>query len=525
MTILNKIMQSFPPKQLVSIDTQKASFWLIFTLSGAVFWLSPHPPMIDIPQHAGQVALLLDLLRNNPSWESIFYINYFTPYLLGYVLWALLATVMPIAFALKVLLSVTFYAFVFSGIYLRQCCKADNRLDWLLLSSFFGFCYNWGFLTFLMAAPLGVIFIAKAINFEKEVTPRSLIYLFLSGLALFFCHGLVFLMCMVIGSTLALTQSHSLKNLAQRWLPYIALVPIVALYFFSAKNNATTAQFSYDIDFLWLLNLDRTLQFISLPWGNTFNQTVTYLIGIVALFSPFLLGCRLNNRIQVWLPFLVVTLIWLTIPHFAIKTSFLYERFSLFIIPFYIILFIKPKHNEQLLTKTSAPTRLIVPCILPVFAFVFAIENIKKTLNFSRESSDFYLATQNVPEGKRIAALIYDRASLAVSNQATYTHYASWYQAEHKGIVDFSFAWFSPQPIRFKVNSSPSIKPGLEWSPELFNWEKHNGDNYDYFFVRGNIPAESSLLNNKSCSLKHFSSYGDWHVYQKILCKNKNIGN
>lgn len=509
-------------KLLTNSDSQRTLFWLILIASGGIFWLSPHPPMIDIPQHAGQVALILDLLSNHPHWHNTFYLNYFTPYLLGYGLWALLATLMPIAIALKVLLSITFYGFVFAAQHLRHCCQADDRLDWLLIPSFFGFCFNWGFLTFLMAAPFGIIFITQAMNHAEVVKPRDLIYFFLGGLFLFFCHGLVFLMCMAIGGLLALTQSHSLKNLSLRLAPYIALAPVVALYFLSTKSNATTAQFTYELNTLWLLNTDRLLQFITLPWGSTYSLSVTIQIGMVALFSPLLIGCRFNRNIKAWLPLSIVILIWVAVPHFAMKTFFLYERFSLFILPFYMLIFIKDKNNYSI-KKTAAPIRIIIPWILPVLVSTFAIVSATKTLDFARESSDFDRATQNIPNGKRIAALIYDRKSLALENPATYTHYASWYQAEHKGIVDFSFAWFSPQPVRFKENALPSIKPGLEWSPEQFNWEQQHGENYDYFFVRGNTLAESALLNNKSCSLRHFSSYGRWHVYQKILCKTLSI--
>ena len=46
---------------------ESRSLWhLLFVLTmlwGAlVFWLAPHPPMIDLAQHAGQVALLRDML-------------------------------------------------------------------------------------------------------------------------------------------------------------------------------------------------------------------------------------------------------------------------------------------------------------------------------------------------------------------------------------------------------------------------------------------------------------------------------
>ena len=72
--------------------------WL-FLLTSAwgmlIFWLAPHPPMIDLPEHAAQVALLRDLLLGQSPWGDLFRINLFTPYLLGYALALPLSFLMP----------------------------------------------------------------------------------------------------------------------------------------------------------------------------------------------------------------------------------------------------------------------------------------------------------------------------------------------------------------------------------------------------------------------------------------------
>ena len=35
---------------------QWALFWAAALCGASIFWLSPHPPMVDVPAHAGQVA-------------------------------------------------------------------------------------------------------------------------------------------------------------------------------------------------------------------------------------------------------------------------------------------------------------------------------------------------------------------------------------------------------------------------------------------------------------------------------------
>ena len=59
--------------------------FLLAALWGAgIFWLAPHPPMVDLPQHAAQVALLRDLLQGASPWADFFRVNWITPYLIGY---------------------------------------------------------------------------------------------------------------------------------------------------------------------------------------------------------------------------------------------------------------------------------------------------------------------------------------------------------------------------------------------------------------------------------------------------------
>jgi len=84
---------------------ERLAFLATVIIAGATFWLVPRLPMTDLPQHAGQVAAWHDLLLGTSKWESLLYINYFTPYLIGYSLALLLSFVLPVSAALKVVLS------------------------------------------------------------------------------------------------------------------------------------------------------------------------------------------------------------------------------------------------------------------------------------------------------------------------------------------------------------------------------------------------------------------------------------
>src|SRR4051812_35236964 len=87
--------------------------WLLFIAWGAaIFWIAPHPPMVDFPQHAAQISLLRDLVSGRSPWSSQLQINLLTPYLIGYGLASLLSFAMPVVYAMKLLLSVAYLLFI-----------------------------------------------------------------------------------------------------------------------------------------------------------------------------------------------------------------------------------------------------------------------------------------------------------------------------------------------------------------------------------------------------------------------------
>jgi hypothetical protein len=75
----------------------------------------------------------------------------------------------------------------------------------------------------------------------------------------------------------------------------------------------------------------------------------------------------------------------------------------------------------------------------------------------------------SVQPGQRALALVFDPGSEAARNPYVYQHYASWYQAERQGLVDFNFAWFPPQIVRFRTGHLPSVGTGFDLNRQKFN--------------------------------------------------------
>ena len=104
-----------------------------------------------------------------------------------------------------------------------------------------------------------------------------------------------------------------------------------------------------------------------------------------------------------------------------------------------------------------------------------------EAIRFKRESADFEFILDRLAPQKRALYLALDNYSPADRHQNIYLHYGSWYQADKKGFVDFNFAWFPPQIMRFTSEKVTDIRPSFEFQPNTFDWNSHNGQRYDYF--------------------------------------------
>ncbi len=481
-----------------------------------IVWLAPHPPMIDLPQHAGQVALLRDMLLGVSRWSELFRINLATPYLIGYGLALPLSLLMPIAAALKLLISLAYVAFVGMCVLLRRHFYADPRLDWLFLVSFFGFAFTWGLFTFLVAAPIGLGFIYLADVYAGQPTPRLGFGLLAVGFVLLLSHGLVFLFAAGVG--VALWLGHGLGRLRIRALfPYALLGLACAAYFLVNRKVNAGIRLDAAEKFSWEFGPSRLYKAVLYSAGpSSKDGYILFKAAAVALLFavPWLLGLRVawSDRAR-WVPVACVAAVLLCVPNVAAETAYLYQRFAIFLLPAYAWMFssARPVPRPVWLCRAAAPLAMAM-CVL-----VLGVQSVR-VLRFGKEAGDFDALIAQLPPNRRAAVLALDQYSAADKNDKIYAHYALWYQAEKHGLVDFNFAWFPPQIVRFRPDRLPAIAPGFDWHPERFDWKAHRGQVYQYFFVRHRSAVPSALFRGAPCRPRELSSVGTWTVYERQDC-------
>jgi len=511
---------------LAADDMQPSRLAFVATalVASATFWLTHRLPMLDLPQHAAQVALLHDLVLGQSKWQPLVYVNYFTPYFAGYAPALLLSFAMPALAALKLMLTIAYLGFVAACVALRRELGGDARLDWLFIPSFFGIAFVIGLYTFMIAAPLGVLFILLALRHARKPTLRMGLFLLIADLGLFFAHGLVFVFTNAIGGIFLLLKSRSLVRLLQGVWPYVAvgllcLVYIVVRLRFELEYVPPGDTWP---SFLWGLN-DASRLGIPFQWaawskvdprGDLFALLFTAM-----LVAPFLLGARPNWREPAALvPFVLTLLIWLLLPRRIVATDELYRRFSLFILPGYAWMF----HPVQI--ASSRARRLW----LPLLCWIFIGVHVNRLMIFAEESAPFEEVLAAAEPGERALSAVLDQnSSVGVGAISVYMHWPAWYQAERGGFVDFNFARYVPQIVRYRSNRMPLHFNREDWAqnPRIgFDWDRDGAGAYRYIFVRNIDPLPESFFPSGRCRPVLRKTSGNWSLFENVECRTPPLG-
>lgn len=467
--------------------------------------LSHYPPMVDAPQHAAQIAAIKHILSGD-SWRfsNYFQLEVFTPYLLGYSVAVLLSYIVGTAWAMKLVVGLAAFSFPMAGRHLLRVSGGDLRLKWLLLPLPFGLAYQWGFVNFLFAAPLGMLFLASMYQEWPESGWRRFIQVMLWLHLLFVAHVLTafFFSCCAI-CMLALERASWRERLV-RALPVFSVLPIALLWVMLNIGNEPVAE----RQFAWMLGMHRLTGL--LPALVSSSQGVVWqVVGVFFLALPFLIGARLKRNAAAWAPFLVYLSWMMLVPHLLGGTSFIYERFGLFGLPLYFLAF------ELSDGVTSRSQRLLVLASLAISLAMLGVHAVK-AVTFNAEVAGYRAVIQHANPGGRMLMLAFEPRS-RVSYAPLMLHFSGWYQAERDGLSEFSFSSFWGVPAHFRSDATGVIRQGFEWRPHEFDWDTHHGGQYDYFLVRHPQSAEGWMAERSAGRVVLIARSEDWQLYGRAV--------
>jgi hypothetical protein len=131
---------------------------------------------------------------------------------------------------------------------------------------------------------------------------------------------------------------------------------------------------------------------------------------------------------------------------------------------------------------------------------------------FEREEvGDIDAAIASIPEGQRVAGLIFDKGSRHVKF-TPFIHYVALYQAQKGGAVMFTFADFPQSPFHFREHGRPPrVPPRWEWTPERVDPGRDLAA-YQYVLVRGG----PGRIGSDTTHYEPVFSGERWRVYRRI---------
>jgi hypothetical protein len=495
-------MRAEPAARSGLFSTDRTGLFLAaVALSIVPLWFGAYLPMVDLPGHAAVITALQQLAIGNPLFTSVFDVDWFTPYLLGYLPVYALASVMPVAMAIQVVVSLSVAAVPLLTAVLLRDGGADSRWKWLAIPGSYSFAFYWGFLSFLVAAPFALLLLVWTIRFERRQSVASALIVAAFTVILFFSHVIVMGFACLLALTYLIGREHrNVRRLFWLCLPYTVPIPLIAIWLLPRLANESVIA---DAPVVYGSLVERVSLLFAQPAGAEVLSWPALAITVLIFALPPLAGATFARSPARWLPFAVVLLSFLTIPSFAFAAGFLYERLGIFLAPLWLLCWNAPISGKHRFGWIAIP-----------LVAVWLLSNTGRFAIFADETKYFDDVVSAMEPGKRVAALIVDNRT-PLFGTPVYRHFGSWYQTLKGGVVDFNFADFR-LVLRRKDMAQPRVDEYLSWYPWLFDWNVYGGADYDYFLVKADDGGSALLFAGKRESVRLVKQSGWWFVYENL---------
>jgi hypothetical protein len=454
-------------------------------------------PMVDLPQHAAQIAAWL-------NWHDPLYrtheleLNFRTPYLLAYPVARLFAPVVGVVFALKLVVAASVALHVVSFAHLVRRLGHDPWLSLLGVPTALGYAFYFGFVSFLIAMPVVYLAIAEAVRHAERPTLRSgLIVAGLLSLALL-AHGIALGLALLAVVPLLVRGG---GRFVERMLPLAAPVVFAAAWILPGTSTARIGDTIFD------LRLNRALELAAMLVGIGPADGLATLTGLVVLV---LAGCLVGAPSRRWERFLPLGLALvgtLTFPALFRGVGPLGPRFVVLLVPGLLLAFEARKAEPVPRRVPAAQAAMAFVAAAWVFLFVARLPA------FNRETEGLHSLVGEMPAGKNIRPIVFERESEAFPGVPALLHLPAFYQVKKGGSQGYSFAMYPLSVVRYRAGVMPRMSGGAEWRPETFDWQREH-QNYDYFVVHSSSDRFLSLFGGASDVVLE-GRRGNWWAYRR----------
>jgi hypothetical protein len=469
-----------------------APFGLCAMLLAALL-ASPYLPMVDFPQHAAQIAVWLRLDDPAFSYSKLFELNLRTPYLTAYVAARLLASLIGVMAALKLVVwaSAVLHLVAFSRLVRRLGHPAWLGLLGLPLG--LGYPFYFGVVSFAAAVPFALFAITAAFDHRERASSRSGVMLAAWLCFTLVSHGFAAGLVVMFVAPLLLRGA---GNFVARLAPLVAPAALWAAWIQPAGSVRTIGGTIWAPRFVELLGLP------SLWFASSSVDRVAIVFGYAALSLVALgLGAAARQP-ERWAPLALVVLGFCTFPAMLSGFGPLHPRFAALLVPALLVAF-EPR-SEPRSVKVALAAVGLCACWMSIL--------IARLYDFTRETRAVRDFVAHAPGGLSVRPVIFDRNSSAFPGLPALLHVSAYYMVEKGGLQGYSFAMYPTSVIRYVPTFVPGMGGGSEWHPESFSADAEVGA-YDCFLVHSSTDP-SAIFGSRSRELSLDFHEDGWWAYR-----------
>lgn len=486
--------------------TRRIDPWLLAvagTLAAAVAWAFfafPYLPMVDLPQHAAQLSAWVHLKDPAYGFVDQFEVNWWTPYLLSYLLARPFVALLGVVGALKLVVLASVLANVALYWLLLRSVKQDEWLCLLGLPLSFGFSFYFGFTNFLLGTPLILASVVLALRYSEQPSARRGIPFALMLGATFLAHVIAFAIASAVAFLLTARPVRSVRGLLRDYWPLLAglacVVPWIPGFTRSPDISAQPE--------IWVLGWGRLWALpATLLAATPADELAGWLGGAVLLLVLLSLG-KPSRSVARYGLLLLAVLAYFLFPFKLRGVSFLYQRFAALVIPGLMLL--------------AAGQRALLPWWLrrpaiALFSACWLALFVQRQRDFNQEAGDFPGVIRDLPARLRVRPMIFANQSLAFPGLPLFLHFPAYYQAAKGGYLGYSFARYYTCFVRYKPGVDIGMAEDQEWNPHTFD-ARSEVPKYDYFIARSAGDQARPLFRSSPQPVILEKHVSPWWIYR-----------
>ena len=454
-------------------------------------------PLVDLPQHAAQIATWVRWDAQVPEIVGRYELNFRTPYLLAYPLARALSPFVGAIVALKL---VVWLAIVGNQLALTGLARRLGHDAWLGLFGVvtaMGLCFYFGFVSFMVAMPLAVWSLSLAL--DHATSPRLASGALLGAVLclLLSAHGVAFVMG--TGSVGVLLLGGS-GGIVRRLAPLAAPVALIAGWLLPGPAGQRIGGDRFDLTPLRIVELPALLV------GMGASDHFAVVLGMTVLgVTAWALRGRLSTRPERVLPLALLVVAFLFFPAMFRGIVLLHTRLPCFLLPL-LLLAVEPAPHDP--SPRAERSRAAILGTILVWLAVLGV----RLVAFNREAAEFHDLEAKLPAGLTMRPLVFERNTRVFPGVPAYLHFSAYYYVEKGGTQGYSFAMYPISVIRLRPDVPVTMPGGAEWRPDLFRASEI--DEYDYFLVRSDQDRGPELFGAAHVGLD--AHVGSWWGYRKL---------